>query len=281
MEIAYRMEISGQRGGGQRGELPLDGGAGKLKGAARAKVSPACAPGFKIQRERRRLAPSRVLWGMQGTWARGCGVVGSKTSPPSRWHPGLGPPWAGSRAAVPYSQYWGARGAAGPRSLSSRSFCRSGKQSPHRCVTSTGPPCSSSRGHSHCSSRTHPKHSKNGACHAPSPNPGPQQPTSPCPSPHVFGADQSPVTPPSPRALTVFFSILAAYGAPVPFSSQLYTTEVAPLAGQRVCEAAWVQQGPGGPTCPPAMSQNPVLCQRRELSSLPPASIPAFPVKPF
>lgn len=98
---------------------------------------------------------------------------------------------------------------------------------------------------------------------------------------HAFGADQSPVTPASLRALTVFFSILAAYGAPVPFSSQLYTTEVAPLAGQRVCEAAWVQQGQGGPTCPPAMSQNPVLCQRRELGSLPPASIPAFPVKPF
>lgn len=64
-------------------------------------------------------------------------MVGSKTLPPSRWHPGLGPQWAGSRAAAPYSRCWGVRGAAEPRSPSSRSFCRSGKQSPHRSVTST------------------------------------------------------------------------------------------------------------------------------------------------
>lgn len=31
-----------------------------------------------------------------------------------------------------YSRCWGVRAAAGPRSPSSRSFCRSGKQSPHR-----------------------------------------------------------------------------------------------------------------------------------------------------
>lgn len=44
-----------------------------------------------------------------------------------------------------YSRCWGARAAAGPRSPSSRSFCRSGEQSPHRgCATCAARPGSGS-----------------------------------------------------------------------------------------------------------------------------------------
>lgn len=73
-----------------------------------------------------------------------------------------------------------------------------------------------------------------------------------------FGSGAEPPThtlQPSPT-LTVFFRILAAYGAPVPFSWQLYTTEVAPLGAERR-EVAWRWPGWRGVPLTPCPHRDP------------------------
>lgn len=147
-------------------------------------------------------------------------------------------PTQGEVAAVSqgsYSRCWGVRAAAGPRSPSSRSFCRSGEQNPHRaCVTLCcqawqslcplcSPPCRDppktprifpclsqsplpSQIHegppgcgsdAHCQPHTHPGLEGQG-----------RRNTTSSPFP-LLGAPPS-LPSPSPASLTVFFRILAA-----------------------------------------------------------------------
>lgn len=87
----------------------------------------------------------------------------------------------------------------------------------------------------------------------PGPMPVPQ-PRARCGAKVLWEWRRAPTHPSAPPpTLTVFFRILAAYGAPVPFSWQLYTTEVAPLRGERR-EVAWMWPGWRGvplTPCPP------------------------------
>lgn len=243
--------------------------------------------------------PHCTVMGKEGTALSGAALCQRAPRGPGGGRGAMASPalcWDGGTAAS-YSQCWGVRGAAGPRSPSSRSFCQSGRQNPQTSVTNH---CTAPHGHPYHSSRTAVPHTWSPLCSHP--NPALPRLASPCPSlhphvpvsispwpfphphphvhPHVtvsipMSLCPHPHAPHTPRpavppTLTVFFRILAAYGVRVPFSSQLYTTEVAPLRD------GGTAMGRRSHTPPPHLTKPPSA-----LSRFTPHQFQLSPLKPF